>query len=99
MTTPDHLADGPDAAAVAYEQLRSHALAGSPFGRDIGWVLLLRAGVATWIDRCVAGIAPAAPSAAGDHVGAVTLVSEPLHVGVVHVLASIALSRREAVSP
>jgi hypothetical protein len=99
VTTPDHLAAGADAAAVAYERLRSHALAGSPFGGDIGWVLLLRAGVATWIDRCAAGVAPAASSAAGDHVVAVPPVSEPLHVGVVHVLASIALSRREAVSP
>jgi hypothetical protein len=99
VTTPDHLADGADAAAVAYEQLRRHALAGSPFGGDIGWVRLLREGLATWIDGYAAGVAPAAPSAAGDHVVAVTPVSEPLHVGVVHVLASIALSRREAVSP
>ena len=99
MTTPDLRADDAEAAVVAYEQLRSHALAGSPRGGGIGGVLLLREGVATWIDRCAAGVAPAAPSAAGDPVMAVPPVSRPLQVGVVHVLASIALSRREAMSP
>jgi transposase len=38
------------------------------------------------------------PAAAGDHVVA-GLPIPPLHVGIVHVLASIALSRREAMSP
>jgi transposase len=91
-------AEGAEAAVVAYEQLRRDALADSPGGGGIGWVLLLREGVAGWIDRGAAGGAAAIPAAAGDHVVA-GLPIPPLHVGIVHVLASIALSRREAMSP
>jgi hypothetical protein len=96
VTTPDLRADDAEAAVVAYEQLRRHALAGSPRGGGLGWLWLLREGVATWIDRGVAGVAPAAPSAAG---AAVPPVSQPLRVGVVHVLASIALAHQEVRSP
>ena len=99
MITPDPRAAEAAAAVVAYEQLRSQALAGSPRAGGIGGVVLLRAGVASWIDRGAVGVAPAASSAAGDPVMAGPPVSQPLHVGVVHVLASIALSRREPVSP
>ena len=98
MITPAHPAEG-EAAVVAYEQLRRQALAASPYGGDRGWVLLAREGVATWIDRS-AGLGPAGPAAAGGPVMAGPPVVQPLHVGIVHVLATIALSRQaEAMSP
>ena len=84
---------------VAYEQLRRHALAGSPRGAGVGGVLLLREGVAAWIDRGAAGVASAAPSTAGDRVVAGACMSPQLHLDVVRVLASMALSRWEALSP
>ena len=65
----------------------------------MGWVLLAREGVATWIDRGAAGLAPAGLAAARDHAMAGRPVVQPLHVGIVNVLASMALSRREAMSP
>jgi hypothetical protein len=94
----DDRAAGAEAAVVAYEQLRRDALADSPGGGGSGWVLLLREGVAGWIDRGAAGGTAAKPAAAEDHAVAGPPV-QPLHVGLVHVLASIALSRREAMSP
>ena len=98
VITPAHPAEG-EAAVVAYEQLRRQALAASPYGGDRGWVLLAREGVATWIDRS-AGLGPAGPAAAGGPVMAGPPVVQPLHVGIVHVLATIALSRQaEAMSP
>ena len=65
----------------------------------MGWVLLLREGVATWIDRCAASLAPAGFAAARDYAMAGPPVVQPLHVAIVNMLASIALFRREAMSP
>lgn len=94
-----HPAEG-EAAVVAYEQLRRQALAASPHGGDRGWVLLVREGVATWIDRSAAGLGPAGPATAGGPVIAGPPVVQPLHVGIVRVLATIALSHQaEAMSP
>ena len=61
----------------------------------MGWVWLVREGLATWIDRWTAGVAPVGPVAARDHGIAGPPVLPPLHVGLVHVLTTIALSRRE----
>ena len=99
MTSPEHAAEDADAAVVAYEQLRRHALAASPRGGGMGWVLLVREGMATWIDRYAAGLAPAGLATARDHVMTGPAVVQPLHVGIVNVLASIALSRGEAMNP
>jgi hypothetical protein len=99
VTSPAHADEGTDAAVLAYEQLRRHALAASPRGGGLGWVCLVREGMATWIDRWAAGLAPAGLAAVRDDVMAGPPVVQPLHVGIVNVLASIALSRGEAMSP
>jgi hypothetical protein len=100
VTIPAHPAESAEAAVVAYEELRRHALAASPHGGGMSWVLLVREGVATWMDRGAAGLAPAGPAAARDPGTAGPPVVPPLHVGIVHVLATIALTRRqEAMSP
>jgi hypothetical protein len=84
----------------AYEELRCHALAASRHGHDMSWVVLVREGVATWIERGRAGHAPAGLAAIRDPVLAARPVVSPLHVGLVHALATIALTRRsEALSP
>jgi hypothetical protein len=95
---PDDRAADAAAAVGAYEQLRRDALAGSPGGGALGWGVLVREGVAGWIARGVAGGAAATPVAAATHVAAGAPSLQPLQVGIVHVLVSIALSRREAVS-
>jgi hypothetical protein len=84
-----------DAAVATYEQLRSDVLAGSPRGGHLGLVLLLREGVAAWIDRRPACSPRGAPPAAADRVGAAPLVSQQLHASFARVLASIALAARE----
>ena len=43
-----------DAAAKAYEELRDHILAGSSGGQHYGLILLLREGVAAWLERRIA---------------------------------------------
>jgi hypothetical protein len=58
---------GPDAAA-AYEQLRRGVLQGPPLGGHFGLILLMREGVAAWIDRGVTGFTPQAASTKVDRV-------------------------------
>lgn len=100
MTTPAHPGASAEATVVAYEELRRHALAASLHGRDMGWGVLMREGVATWIERSGAGLAPAGRAATRDPGLAASPVVSSLHVGLVHVLATIALTPRpEAMSP
>jgi hypothetical protein len=89
MINRDAPAGDADAAVAAYEQLRSHMLAASPRGGQFGLVLLLREGVAAWMDRCAACSAPAAPSATPDRAVQAPLVSEQLHADIIRRLASI----------
>jgi hypothetical protein len=66
-------------------------LAGSPGGPYSGTVVLLREGIAAWIERRVACRRLAAQSAPAPR----PLLSEKLHTEIVHVLADIALKHRE----
>jgi len=77
---------------AAYEQLRSHRLAGSPGGPHFGLVVLLREGIAAWIERRATCLGLAAPSATRPVPG--SLRCEQLHAEIVHVLADIALQGR-----
>jgi hypothetical protein len=95
MINPNPPASGADGAIAAYEELRSHMLAGSPSGGHFGLVLLLREGIAAWIERCAACWALAAKSATPDRTVPRPLLSEQLHGDMVRVLASIALTGRE----
>ena len=82
---------------TAYEELRHHMLAGSPGGAHFGLVVLLREGVAAWIERRTTCRRPAAPSGTQPAPG--PLLSDELHAEIVHVLAEIALKSREEVKP
>jgi len=95
VITPDPPAGRADVAAAAYEELRSHVLSDSPRRGRFGLVLLLREGIASWIDRCVTCSAPVAASAAPDRAVSAPLVSQQLQADIVSVLASIALTGRE----
>jgi len=94
VTILDRPADG---AVAAYEELRSHILAGSPGGLHSGMIVLLREGVVGWIERGAACRGVAAQSATRPAPG--PLLSDGLHSEIVHVLADIALTYREEVKP
>ena len=77
---------------AAYEELRSHRLAGSPGGPHFAMVVLLREGIAAWIERRAICRELAAQS--GTRPAPRPVLSE-LHAEIVHVLADIALQGRE----
>jgi hypothetical protein len=83
--------------AGAYEQLRSQVLQGSSHNNHFGLILMMREGVAAWIDRCASGFTPAAASSNVDRVVALPDLSPQLHAGIVDVLVSIALATRKEI--
>jgi hypothetical protein len=84
-------------AAAAYEQLRREVLQGSPHRGPVGLIVLMREGVAAWIDCRVTGVAPEAASTTVDRVMPSPTVSAALHAGIVDVLVQIALTTREEI--
>jgi len=88
-------AGGAEACVAAYEQLRRHVLAGAAArGGHFGLVLLLREGLAAWIDRRPPCAAAAESVAAREWPVGAPLVADDLHASLVRVLASMALSGR-----
>ncbi len=83
---------GGAAVTTAYEQLRQHLRSGSPGGGRFGLAVLLREGVAAWIDRRAA--APEVAVCISPDQAAATLltVAPSIRHGVVQILATIALS-------
>ena len=51
MIDPDASASGEDSTVATYEEVRAHILVGSPGGQHFGLVVLLREGIAAWIER------------------------------------------------
>jgi len=94
---PDAPASGEDGTVAAYEEVRAHILVGSPGGQHFGLVVLLREGIAAWIERRATCWGPA--SATPDRAGRPPLLSEQLHAEIVRVLVSIALNGREEMKP
>lgn len=86
-----------DGAAAAYEELRSHVLSGSPGGPSFGTIVLLREGIAAWIERGAARGVATVRTATSSRTRPV--LSEALLAEIVHVLADIALQRREEIKP
>jgi len=81
---------------AAYEELRRHMLAVSAGGSPFGMVVLLREGIAAWIERR-ANCRGAAQSAT--RLTPRPVLSDKLHAEIVHVLADIALRDREETRP
>ena len=94
---PDPFAN--DGAAAAYEELRGHILAGSPGGQHFGLILLLREGVAVWLERRITAESTAKKLAGPDASSSKSLISEPLQAELVSVLAGLALIDREEMRP
>ena len=91
------IASGAAEAAAAYEQLRHHVLTGSSAGGHFGLALLLREGVAAWLDRSAIGFRPAETST-------VAAVAPPvrfpqLQAGIVAVLADLVWTTRQEMHP
>jgi cell shape-determining protein MreD len=79
-------------AKEAYEQLRRHMLAPSPRCAAFGLAVLLKEGVAAWIQGCVG--APLQPITFPSQPLS-SIVIPPLQAGIVQILATIALSRTQ----
>ena len=95
MITSNAPASSPDATAAAYEQLRRHVLAGSAApGDHFGLLLLLREGIAVWIDRR-STCAVANSVADRERPAAAPFASDDLTARIVLVLASMAMSDRQ----
>ena len=77
-------------ASFAYEELRSHVLSGVP-GNGTGLVLLLREGLAAWIEGRAASCPASEPEKRPRHK-AVPVLSDEVHAGIVRVLASMVLA-------
>jgi len=75
----------------AYEQLRRHVLTALPGGGRFGLAVLLREGVAAWIEHCAANPLPASPTGLGPVP--CSAIAPPLYAGIVQILASITLNR------
>ena len=75
----------------AYEQIRCQVFTASPGGGGFGLSVLLREGVAAWIEHCAAIRLSTPPT--GPATPACPAITSPLHAGMVQILAGIALNR------
>ncbi|MGH9255337.1 MAG: hypothetical protein ACRD3C_12300 [Vicinamibacterales bacterium] len=81
-------------AAVAYEQLRHHVLTGSSGAGHVGLILLMREGVAAWLDHSAPGFTPSTVAA----VASPGLLP-PLQAGIVAVLVDLVWTTRQEMNP
>jgi hypothetical protein len=76
----------------AYEQLRHHMLAALPASAPFGLAVLLREGVAAWIERCAGAASQTFTSPSPPRS---SILTPPLQAGIVQILAGIALNRTQ----
>lgn len=87
---------GRDTSVASYEELRLRVLTGSSCGGHVGLVVLVREGVTAWLARPIAPRSPIQSATTIDGgCSAAGTVSDDFHAGVIHVLANIAVARRE----
>ncbi len=100
MNTDDTAVDCTDANAFVdtYEELRSDMLSDSPSGSHFGLILLMRQGIAAWMDRRAACSAPAKTVAVARRSEAAPLISDELHAGMARVLACMAMADRKEIN-
>ena len=82
----------------AYEELRSDMLSDLASGSHFGLILLIRQGVAAWMDRRAACSAPAKAVAVTRVSEAAPLISDELHADMVRVLACMAMAGRKEIN-
>ena len=92
---------GGGAVSEAYEQLRRHVVAALPGSGRFGLAVLLREGVAAWIERGAANVPFNSVRRPGEEppllLASPSVLTPPLHAGLVQILASIALSRTQEI--
>jgi hypothetical protein len=91
VTVAETMSGGRDMPVTAYEKLRTHVMTGSAAGGHSGLVVLLRQGVAAWMERRTACSAPVQPAPSAAPIN----VSDEIHAGLVRVLASMAMAGRQ----
>ena len=84
-------------AAAAYEQLRHHVLTGSAGAGHVGVIVLMRAGIAAWLDHAAAGVPSVARAPVAEGPSPAWL--PPLQAGLVAVLADLVWTTREERHP
>ncbi len=82
----------------AYEELRSDMLADSVSGSHFGLILIIRQGIAAWMDRRAACSAPAKAVTVARGSEAAPLISNELHADMVRVLACMAMAARQEIN-
>lgn len=95
---PSATSSNRDTSVASYEELRLRVLAGSSCGGHVGLVVLVREGVAAWLARPLASRSPIQSTTLGGGGGggaAAVAMSDDFHASVIHVLANIAVARRE----
>jgi hypothetical protein len=83
-----------EALSSSYEELRQVALAsGGVHGRGTGFALLIRSGMARWLDTCIAMLArPMVQALPPQHIEDQAQLPADVRVEVAMVLAQMALS-------
>jgi hypothetical protein len=90
--------DNGDTSIVAYEELRRRVLAGAS-GYDLGQIFLLREGMVAWMTHGNTRTVPAKPIGDQDLRVTAPILSDEIHIGMVRVLASMALAGRREMTP
>lgn len=98
MTDSPTVMGGSGTAVAAYEELRCRVLAAAgACDCDRGQIFLLRGGIVAWIARGTTSTSPTNPTTDRQSDATAPVLSDEIHVGVVRVLANMALAagRRE----
>ncbi len=84
-----------NASAAAYEQLRSHVLTGATADNPVGWVSLVRQGMAAWMARSSRALTSISVATDRGGLGVPWQLPDEVHGDIVRVLASMGLARIE----
>jgi len=84
-----------NASAAAYEQLRSHVLTGATADNPVGWVSLVREGMAAWMARSSPALTSISVATDRGGLGVPWQLPDEVHGDIVRVLASMGLARIE----
>jgi hypothetical protein len=90
--------DNGDTSIVAYEELRRRVLAGAS-GYELGQIFLLREGMVAWMAHGNTRTVPAKTIVDQDRGVTAPILSNEINIGMVRVLASMALAGRREMTP
>lgn len=100
MTASAAVTAGSDTAVARYEELRRCVLVqAGACDCDLGQILLVRGGVVAWMAHATTRTAPANRTADRDRDATAPVMSDEIQVGMVRVLANMALAGRREMTP